>query len=68
MHGSQGRDLDHVDHILDTLKKGSWVNTFLVVQLVDNLKRDNPLNKEYAGKIREKLRGELLAARRKPEL
>ena len=42
MNDSQGRDLDHVKHILETLKKGRWVNTFLVVRKGDNLRMDGP--------------------------
>ena len=42
MNDSQGRDLNHVDHILETLKKGRWVNTFLVVRKGDNLRMDGP--------------------------
>ena len=40
MNDSQGRDLDQVDHILETLKKDRWVNTFLVVRKGDNLRMD----------------------------
>ena len=42
MNDSQGRDLDQVDHILETLKKDRWVNTFLVVRKGDNLRMDGP--------------------------
>ena len=43
MNDSQRRELDQVKHILKTLKKGRWVDTFLVVQLGDNLQMDNLL-------------------------
>ena len=42
MHDSQGRDLDQVQHILETLKKDRWVNTFLVVRKGDNFRMDGP--------------------------
>ena len=56
MNDSQGRDMDHMDHIMETLKKGKSINTFLVTRNGNNLRMDGPFKNMF--KIFEMIFGE----------